>query len=218
MQDHPAALPYSRPMQDGKHSTSGYSDSAPTLIQRYESISFEQVHAPVLKFFPAAPARVLDVGAGTGRDAAALALLGHAVTAVEPTAELREHGQAAHPASIRWIDDMLPGLPLLRELGEQFDLILLTAVWMHLDASEQRQAMQTLAGLLADGGRISMSLRHGPVPEGRRMFDVSAQAVSELAAAFGLKPVHQVGTPDMLQRDGVHWSFVVLEKPRPEPG
>ena len=42
---------------------------------------------------PATPSRVLDVGAGTGRDAAALAALGHSVVAVEPTPELRAHGQ-----------------------------------------------------------------------------------------------------------------------------
>jgi protein-L-isoaspartate O-methyltransferase len=32
---------------------------------------------------------VLDIGSGTGRDAAGLAAMGHSVVAVEPTAELR---------------------------------------------------------------------------------------------------------------------------------
>jgi SAM-dependent methyltransferase len=192
-------------------SNSGYSETAQALIDQYESIHFEDVHRPVLHAFPAPPARVLDIGAGTGRDAAALARKGHAVTAVEPTPELRAWGQANHPRSIRWIDDTLPQLPQVCALHERFDLILLTAVWMHLDVGEQRDAMHTLAALLAPGGLVSMSLRHGPVPEGRRMFDVSAGEVSELAAGCGLSPLHAVETSDMLGRADVDWTFLVLK-------
>lgn len=197
----------------GPVSTDGYSESAPTLIERYESIEFEQLHRPVLHFFPAVPSRVLDVGAGTGRDAAALARRGHRVTAVEPTAQLRAFGQSSHPPSIRWIDDMLPGLPRVRALGEAFDLVLLTAVWMHLDGTEQQEAMGTIAALLAPAGRISMTLRHGPVPEGRRMFDVSGAQVAALASTFGLESQHEANTGDMLGRADVSWTFLVLRRP-----
>jgi len=191
-------------------STSGYSESARALIGQYESVSFEDVHRPVLHLFPPAPARVLDVGAGTGRDAAALARQGHHVTAVEPTAELRAYGQALHPRSIRWIDDLLPRLDAVRSLGERFDFILLTAVWMHLDAAQQRDAMRTLSTLVEPDGRVSMTLRHGPVPPGRRMFDVSAGEVEALAGSFGLQPLHRAETRDMLNRPEVRWTFLVL--------
>ena len=54
---------------------------------------------------------MLDVGAGTGRDAAWLARLGHEVVAVEPSAAMRAEAERRHPAArIRWIDDRLPGL------------------------------------------------------------------------------------------------------------
>jgi hypothetical protein len=36
-------------------SNSGYGASAEALIAQYESITFEQVHGPVLRYFPAAP-------------------------------------------------------------------------------------------------------------------------------------------------------------------
>ncbi len=196
-------------------STSGYSDEAPALIARYESLRFEDVPGSVVHLFPPAPARVADIGAGTGRDAAALARLGYRVTAVEPTAELRNWGESAHAAAgIRWLDDLLPGLPALTALGEKFDLLLLTAVWMHLDEAERATAMQALAGLLAPGGRISMSLRHGPVPDGRRMFDVSGKETTQLAARYGLAQVASMARADMLaNRPGVHWTFLLLEKP-----
>jgi SAM-dependent methyltransferase len=191
-------------------STSGYRESAQALIEQYERISFEDVHRPTLHLFPLPPATVLDIGAGTGRDAAALARRGHVVTAVEPTPELRAWGQANHLLPIRWIDDMLPRLETVRALGERFDLLLLTAVWMHLDAAQQREAMRTLATLAAPGGLVSMTLRHGPVPMGRRMFDVTADEVSSLAAEFGLRAMYRAQAPDMLDRPDVRWTFLVL--------
>lgn len=194
-------------------STAGYAEEADRLAVQYESIAFADVHAAVLPFFPSAPADVLDVGAGTGRDAAALSELGHRVVAAEPTAELRAHGERLHAArTILWLDDGLPDLAATRALGRRFDLVLLTAVLMHLDAPERRAAIATLAGLLAPGGRLVLSLRHGPVPPGRQMFDVSADEVSGEGARHALVERHRASRGDMFARGGVTWSHLVLEK------
>src|SRR5260370_18559973 len=97
---------------------------------------------------PATPSRVLDVGAGTGRDAAALAALGHTVVAVEPTPELRAHGQRLHPeAAITWIDDSLPHLGKVHARGERFGLIMLTAGWVHLDSDPREHALAAIRDL-----------------------------------------------------------------------
>jgi protein-L-isoaspartate O-methyltransferase len=192
--------------------TQGYGDNAPALAEQYESITFEDVHQEVMHLFPSPPARVLDIGAGSGRDAAALAALGHRVVAVEPTDALRQEGLRLHGEKpIDWIDDHLPDLLQLHRRKDRFDLILLTAVWMHLDLQERRTAMKSLAGLLDANGRISMSLRHGPVPEGRRMFEVSADETIELAGLHALDAVHVAERNDMLGRTDIRWSFVVLE-------
>jgi SAM-dependent methyltransferase len=177
-------------------------------------VTFEDVHGPVLHFLPSRPGHALDIGAGTGRDAAALAARGFAVTAVEPTAELRAHGERLHGGSgIRWLDDGLPELATVRAGGNRYDLIFLTAVWMHLDEGERAIAMERLADLAAPAARIFMTLRHGPVPEGRRMFDVSAAETVALAALHGLRPVHESAAPDMLGRPDVSWTYLVLERP-----
>lgn len=193
--------------------TQGYGDDAKRLAGQYESITFADVHRDVLHLFPRPPARVLDIGAGSGRDAAALVAEGHTVVAVEPTDALREEGMRIHAGkAIEWLDDQLPHLPALRALRMPFDLILLTAVWMHLDEQERRDSMASLTELLKPRGRVSMSLRHGPVPAGRRMFDVSAMETKSLAGAFGLKSIFDTDREDMLGRADVRWSFVVLEK------
>jgi protein-L-isoaspartate O-methyltransferase len=94
----------------------------------------KNVHRSVLDVIPAGPAHVLDVGAGSGRDAAALARRGHHVTAVEPSAGFRAEAALRHAGlSIEWIDDGLPGLASLG--SRSYDLVLLSAVWMHVPAN-----------------------------------------------------------------------------------
>ncbi|BCQ28444.1 hypothetical protein NK8_66330 (plasmid) [Caballeronia sp. NK8] len=123
-----------------------------------------------------------------GRDAAALAAMGHAVLAVEPVDELRAAGRNLYPgSSVVWLDDSLPDLCLVRERPNTFDVVMITTVWMHLDEVERRRGMGTIYDRLIDGGVVILSLRHGPFPEGRRMFDVSAAETIELAESLRLK-------------------------------
>ena len=109
-----------------------YGAYADAFIERYESVAFEDVHRELIARLPRYHAWVLDVGAGSGRDAAALAGdFHHRVVAVEPCLPMREGAIARHPhPNIRWIDDRLPTLTGVRRLNESFDLILLSAVWM----------------------------------------------------------------------------------------
>lgn len=91
--------------------TEGYAEEAENLVERYENIPFADVHRSVLHLIPAAPCRVLDIGSGTGRDAAAFAAMEHRVVAVEPTAEMRLRAIALHRSpQIEWLDDSLPDL------------------------------------------------------------------------------------------------------------
>nr|WSZ16095.1 class I SAM-dependent methyltransferase [Streptomyces canus] len=92
-----------------------YAESAERLGRVYESVSFESVHEALLDLLPEAPARALDIGAGTGRDAAALARRGFTVDAVEPVAELRDLAGRLHPGSgVTWRAGALPGIPGLQ--------------------------------------------------------------------------------------------------------
>jgi protein-L-isoaspartate O-methyltransferase len=194
--------------------TDGYGSNAKRLAKQYESITFEDVHGDILHHFPVEPSHILDIGAGSGRDAAALAAHGHSVIAVEPTAELRREGQMLQGrASIEWIDDSLPDLTRVSARKQRFATILLTAVWMHLDQPERSAAMPRLAGLLAPGGKLVMTLRHGPVPSGRRMFEVSARETIELAKSAGLCCIHQSERGDMFARADVNWDVLVLQSP-----
>ena len=194
--------------------TEGYAEEADALVERYEGIRFADLHGPVLHLLPSAPGRVLDIGSGTGRDAAAFAAMGHAVVAVEPTAELRARATALHPSPrIEWLDDGLPDLARLLERGEDFDAVMLTAVWMHLDEGQRGRAMPRVARLVRRGGVTIFSLRHGPVPPGRRMFEVSAEETAEFAVAAGLRLALRLDDrADSLGRPGVRWTRLAFSK------
>ena len=201
-------------MTDGSapRGTAGYAAEAERLVAQYESIAFADIHAAILPLLPPPPAHVLDIGAGTGRDAAGFAALGYRVTAVEPTLELRRQAVALHPSPlIDWVDDGLPDLAALSGRGDSVDVVMLTAVWMHLDEAERRRAMSRLVALMRVGGVMALSLRHGPVPEGRRMFDVSAAETIDLARVHGLRCVLSRTDEDaQLGRPGVTWDRVAF--------
>jgi SAM-dependent methyltransferase len=195
-------------------STAGYAREASDLLKRYEAMSVEDLHRPVWHLIPTTPSRLLDIGAGTGRDAAAFAAMGHQVVAVEPVDELREGAKTLHPSPrIEWLADGLPALALLRARGETFDVVLSTAVWMHLDAAQRAEAMPAVASLVRPGGVLILSLRHGPIPPGRRMFDVSAQETIALAAREGLScTVNTVTASVQANRPDVTWSRLAFRK------
>ncbi|MGV9902273.1 class I SAM-dependent methyltransferase [Streptomyces sp. NPDC003388] len=188
-----------------------YVRCAESLGQRYGSVTFEEVHGGVLDLLPPAPAMVLDVGAGTGRDATALARRGYQVVAAEPVRELRKVAQSLNPCeNVRWVEDSLPALS---RLEESFELALVSAVWMHLPLTERGQAMERLAELLVPAGLVVVSLRRGVPPTDRVMFDVPAEEVVRDGERAALRLVRLVEDGvDRLGRSDVWWQTVVLRK------
>jgi SAM-dependent methyltransferase len=125
-----------------------YDRQASELAELYESLSFEDCHRDVLELVPEQPGLVLDVGAGSGRDAGWFPVSGWDVVAVEPAEGMRREGQQRHPqAPIRWLSDRLPGLEGVHRLGLMFDLVWLSAVWMHVVLADRQRAFRKLVTL-----------------------------------------------------------------------
>lgn len=192
----------------------GYADAAEDQIARCARIDPARLLSPVADFLPQAAGELLDIGAGPGVNAQWLAGRGHRVTAVEPVRALREAGAARCGPAVRWIDDRLPDLASLGDT--RFDGILLSAVWQHLDAGDRAVALPRLAGLLAGGGRLILSLRHGPGAASRPVFPCEAQETLGQAVAAGLIVERQVAAPSVQAKNaaaGVTWTWLVLARP-----
>jgi len=168
------------------HSTGWYDAHAADLVRRYELVDPAALHSWLDGLLKAAPGTVLDIGAGSGRDAAWLSAQGHDVIAVEPSPAMRSEGQRLHPdPRVRWIDDRLPDLNETGQLGIAFDLVLLSAVWQHIAPSDRERAFRKIAGLVKSGGLLALSLRNGPSPPESRMYPVSLDEVERLARNHG---------------------------------
>jgi SAM-dependent methyltransferase len=196
----------------------GYAAAAtPSFVAAYDALSPEEVYRPVIDLFPETPSKILDVGAGTGRDAAWFAHKGHQVVAVEPVAELRKAGQVRHRSNqITWLDDRLPDLATV-PTNAHFDLVTLCAVWQHLPDEDRALAFPRLATLLGPRGQLVMSLRHGPGGKGRPVFPVSVDATIDAAAGCGLSLVRRREAESVQKANranGVIWTWLMLQNVR----
>lgn len=193
-----------------------YNRSAHRFFSQYQSLAFEQVHSDWLPQLGNESGLALDVGAGSGRDALALAERGWDVVAVEPASELRKLGEAATAhQSIQRLDDSLPDLNEIRKLSYRFDLIVVSAVWMHLPPTSRERAFRILTELLAPSGLLVITLRHGPGDGERQFYEVSKAELDSFARHRAVMPVPlpEMRRPDELKREEVWWETAVYRLP-----
>jgi len=182
---------------------------AARLAALYEQAHFHRVHAHLLPHLPPLGSDILDVGSGSGRDAAALARMGYKVTAVEPSSTLISMARALHRGSgVHWIHDGLPDLRHVRQA--MFDFIMLSAVWMYVPPRDRHASAATLARMTRPGGRIALSLRElaDDEPGIFRRDDVDRTAA--MFAEHGFEGLARYETGDTLRRLGKKWTTLVL--------
>jgi len=190
-----------------------YSNNALKFKSQYLSQDAENVHGSWRQYLPTS-GQILDVGAGVGRDAKWLVNLGFDVVAVEPASQFMEIGkELTQGQSVHWMADILPELSSVYQLQTRFDLILLSAVWMHIPSRQRERAFRKLSNLLKPGGKLVISLRHGSSPDERCMYPVDVDEVTRFAQQFGLSVKKIIQDNDKLKRQDVFWETVVLEMP-----
>src|SRR5215468_6691766 len=129
--------------------TSGFYDRHATDIAAGCEASRSAMSAFFAEALPAG-GRVLDVGAGSGRDVAELLRQGFDAYGLEPNATLRELAARRHPGiEARLEAAALPHLGV--PFGGAFDGVVCSAVLMHLREDELASAVGALRDLLRPG-------------------------------------------------------------------
>jgi SAM-dependent methyltransferase len=138
-------------------------------------------------------ARVLDVGSGMGRVAAALQARGHDVLASEPDDALREQSRATYPDLT-----VLPHQALALDPAEHGGADLVVAVgnvMVYLGEGTERAVLVRLRELLAEGGRVLVGFHPDAVMPGSRAYPPE-EFVADAAAA-GLAVDHRFGSYEL---------------------
>ena len=193
-----------------------YRDHAGLLGARYQALTTKDVIAPVAQHLPPSSARIIDIGAGSGRDAVWFAKMGHRVTGVEPVRELSEQvRRISEGVRVEWITDQLPNLGALTDRNGAYDLCLVSAVWHHLPERERSTALASIAALLRHGGTLLLSLRHGGDVDGSTVFDVDPDDTISIASDAGFDLLERVAAGSIQPQNiaaGVQWTWLALRK------
>lgn len=196
-----------------------YAQHADTLAPCWDRIDTEGVHGawlPLVLPHLLPGSNVLDVGCGSGRDARWFAEQGHNVLGVEPCPALLTLAEASAAQVDTDLIYFIAGqLPELEGLASGvFDLVLVSAAWQHVEVEDNVAALRRIWAVCVQGGRVVITLRHGPPVEGRGDVELDVVALQAAASAQGFRVEH-VGASgvDQLQRAQISWSVLVLTKP-----
>ena len=113
------------------------------------------------------------------------------------------------------MNDALPDLRNLRALGRRFDLILLSAVWMHVSPKGRERAFRILSELLGPSGLLVITLRLGrdaAENAARGFHDTSAEELIGHANRRAIALRSRTTRPD-LRRPKLKWETLVFAMP-----
>lgn len=187
--------------------SAGYRGAIPDVHQRRFEDSFER------------GSRIMDVGAGSGRDLALLLSLGFDAYGMEPSAGMRDEALKAYPELASRILPLGLPLPENAATGDKYDGVVCSAVLMHVPEAELFNSVFSLKRLLREGGRLLLSFsctRPGLNEEYRdehgRLFTACfPEFLLGIFERLGFQLRQRWENADSLGRPGMTWHTLLLE-------
>lgn len=188
---------------------SWFDDNHAEASALYEAMDPGRLNKWFEDLIPCRGSRAVDIGAGSGRDAAWLSSRGLDVVAVEPSGRMRAAGSARHPG-LTWSAGSLPNL---EGVVGGAALVTACAVWMFLPHGSEDAAFAALRRVLAPAGLLVVTIKTGAPDERRGLRDVDAAGFMQRAEASGFHAIRTVRGHDLLGRAGTAWFNVALRSP-----
>lgn len=195
-----------------------YRNHAEALANRYELADVSAVQQQLLSTFPPG-SRLLEVGCGSGRDAAFMVNHGYDVMAVDGAQEMLDAAVEHHPELAGRTRAVLLPDGLSSPLGV-FDGMYSIAVLMHLSQPDIFSSLCNVQKLLNPHGLFFFSVptRRSDVDEnglddkGRRFTILPLETWKDLCKKAGFRFHQHTFSTDGLGRDSVKWLNAVVEK------
>ncbi|WP_321418850.1 class I SAM-dependent methyltransferase [uncultured Desulfobacter sp.] len=201
------------------HSTLDYyNQNALKVALRYEFADVTQLHNFLLSGLKPG-GRLLELGCGSGRDAAFMIRQGFKVLATDGCASMVEQVKRQHPELTEHVEHLQLPDGLSNELGT-YDGIYAVAVLMHLCVPNIEKTLLGVTSLLAPQGRFVFSVparRDDDMTKefdskGRRFTALSPDGWINLCLKCNLQIIRTMMSDDGLGRDGIVWMNYLTKK------
>jgi SAM-dependent methyltransferase len=200
-----------------------YNRNARACGAKYESADMSHLDHLLLRHLPEQGARVLELGCGSGREAAFLLQSGHDVRGIDASEGMIEEALRRHPE----LADRLScaAVPLPEDtplLDESFDAVISIALLMHVPDSDLFETVLQLKRVLKPAGVAFVSVSSGRPGVntdsrglGGRLFrERPPEELQLLFERLGFRLAARYQTPDALQR-GMLWHSLVFQLDEP---
>lgn len=218
-----------------------YDAAAAALAARYAAADVSAFHRLLRAHLPPR-GRVLEIGCGTGRDAACLAAHGFRVVATDASAAMLDAFRASPRADLSVAD--YPDAPLRYGpsvqvaqasfplpadhalLSDRFDAVVAMAVVMHIADADLFEFAFQVRQMLAPGGTVILSASEGRAlgadsrdAQGRLFRERPAGELALLFERLGFRLIAREETSDGLGRNELRWTTLTCAStPPPPPG
>lgn len=195
-----------------------YETHSAELSKRYETAEVDLLHQRLLDTFPKG-SHLLEVGCGSGREAAFLMERGYSVNCIEASGTMISRAIELHPE--------LKGLIITCRIpeecpvaGKTYDGIYAIASIMHLEKQEVLSALELFYSLLVKGGKLLFSVplsrpdlkESGYDSKGRYFLLLSEKEWINIIQNTGFYHIITSTNPDGMGRKEITWLNCIAEK------
>lgn len=195
-----------------------YDAHAEELTDKYESAELAEMHQLLLRYLPK-NGELLEIGCGSGRDAAFLLGESYRITPVDPSESMLRQAATRHPELVSLL--MPKSFPLSQDdalMIRHFDGILCLAVLMHIPNHDLFEFARQNALLLKSGGILILSFSTGRQvtgddrdSSGRLYIERPAEQIQLLFDRLGFRLLTRQTQDDVLGRN-IKWHYLVMQK------